>query len=231
MNSIADNLKIIREKVALSGAKFGQRHTARLLAVTKGIPQDKIREAYSAGQTLFGENYVQEALKKMEVLSDCKGLEWHFIGSLQSNKVKYCVPGFSVIQTVDRESLAKVLDARVKKKSIVKYPILVEVNLAGETNKSGVSPVQLTDLLVYISRLDGIKIIGLMTIPPYFEDPEKSRPFFAKLRELKEQLTRKEIDGIDLGELSMGMSNDYHIAIEEGSTIVRVGRAIFGERR
>ena len=198
----------------------------RLLGATKTVPPEKIRRFYECGLRTFGENRVQEFLKKYEELSDLP-IDWHFIGRLQTNKVKYLMGKVSLIHSLDRESLADEIDKRAKKSGIVQE-VLIEVNVGGEETKGGVEPENLRALFEYTLSRENIRVLGLMTIPPYLEDPEKVRPFFAKLRKMKEDLEREF--SMKLPHLSMGMSHDFEVAIEEGATIVRVGTLLFGER-
>ncbi len=200
----------------------------RLVAVSKNVPQEKIREAQNAGANLFGENKVQEAIKKIDSL----GVEkygWHFIGHLQKNKVKNILGLFELIHSVDSIALAELIHNESLKHGCV-TPILVQVNISGEGSKSGVAPDRLEETLSAASNFSGIKVKGLMAIPPFDPDPENSRTYFARLRELRDTMEKTGIENISLHELSMGMSNDYMTAIEEGATIVRVGSAIFGLR-
>ena len=228
--TVKDNLKAVLDSIAGICSKRDIPETPKLVAVTKGVPVEKIRQAYDAGIRLFGENYIQEALVKIEELSSLSDIQWHFIGSLQTNKVKKAVGKFALIQTVDRENLAFAINKEAEKLGIKNYPVLIEVNLAGESSKSGVNPDKLLELITKIHQLEGIKICGLMTIPPYSENGEDSRQYFPKLREFKNQIDSLKMDRVDIKELSMGMSSDYIAAIEEGSTMIRIGRAIFGRR-
>jgi len=228
-SSVSDNLKYVNEKIENARQRSKRDTKVNLLAVTKRISNNKILDAIKAGHKLFGENYIQEALKKITEFSS-HSIEWHFIGGLQSNKAKYCFDNFSMIQTVDRESIANALNKEAQKRDISGLPVLIEVNLAGEASKSGISADKLIDFINKVSSFEGIKIKGLMSIPPYFEKAEDSRPYFIRLRQLRDKIREKNIAGIEMDELSMGMSNDYEVAIEEGATIVRVGTAIFGPR-
>jgi pyridoxal phosphate enzyme (YggS family) len=195
-----------------------------LLAVSKGHPAARLREAYAAGQRLFGENYAQELLAKARELADLEDLGFHFIGHLQRNKVKDVVRAARVIETVDRIELATEID----KRSTSSIDVLLEVNVGGEAQKAGCAPDAVAGLLRAVSALSNLRVIGLMTIPPADDDPEASRPHFARLRTLAAEL---RAGGLDPGpHLSMGMSHDFEIAIAEGATLVRVGTAIFGTR-
>ena len=199
----------------------------KLLGASKTVPPYKLREFYSCGLNTFGENRVQEFLPKYEEL---KGLniDWHFIGQLQSNKVKHLLGKVSLIHSVDRESLVREINKRAEKLGIVQS-VLIEVNVGGEESKGGVDPAELYRLTEFILSQENLKLEGLMTIPPYRENPEEVRPFFAKLRNLKENLEREM--GLKLKHLSMGMSGDFEVAIEEGATIVRLGTRLFGKRQ
>ena len=200
----------------------------RLVTVSKQAPDDKIREARKAGAVLFGENKIQEAQKKIEALG-VEDFHWHFIGHLQKNKVKNIFGLFELIHSVDSIPLAELIHRGSLKLDRVTH-ILIQVNVSGEAAKSGVSPEQLEETLRQTSKFSGVKVQGLMTIPPYDPDPEKSRKYFARLRELRDSMNKTGIENIELKELSMGMSNDFEIAIEEGATLVRVGTAVFGPR-
>ena len=199
----------------------------RLMAVTKTVDDSLIREAIIAGINIIGENYVQEAKRKIEKMGrDC---EWHMIGRLQTNKAKYAVNLFDMIHSVDRMEIALELDRRSRLAGGVSK-ILVEVNVGGEASKSGVTPGEAVNLVRRIALLEGLSIRGLMTMPPWFDDPMKTRPYFAALRQLSENIAAEGIERVQMAELSMGTSDDYPVAVEEGATIVRIGRAIFGER-
>jgi hypothetical protein len=189
-----------------------------LVAVSKGQPAAAVRAAHEAGQRHFGENYVQEWRAKAEALADLADLSWHFVGSLQANKVKYLVGRVALVHTVDREDLAAEISRRSVRAAAVTR-VLLEVNVAGEASKAGCRPEEAARLAEAVRRLPGVALEGLMCIPPAEGDP---RPHFAALRGLRDRL--------GLAELSMGMSGDYPVAIEEGATLVRVGTAIFGER-
>ncbi len=227
---ISDNLESVHTRIADAARKSGRPpESVRLIAVSKEIADDKIIEARKAGAVLFGENKVQEALDKIERLAG-ENIRWHFIGHLQKNKVKQVVGRFEMIHSIDSLELAEA----VHKKSVdlgVVTPVLVQVNISGEESKFGISPGELEGFLRPVSRLPGIRVEGLMTIPPFDPDPGKSRPYFVRLRELRDRCAGLAIENISMDELSMGMSNDFEVAVEEGATIVRVGTAIFGPRR
>lgn len=198
----------------------------RLVAVSKTVPPDKVREAIAAGLNIFGENYVQEARRKIEALSS-PTVSWHFIGHLQSNKAKYAVRLFDLIHSVDSFRLAEALD-RSARKIDKTQAILIQVNIADEKSKFGTTAFETRELVSNISRMKNLSVKGLMTMPPYFNDPEKSRPFFVALKNLKDRLS--EDLQLPLEELSMGMSGDFETAIQCGATLVRIGTAIFGAR-
>ena len=200
----------------------------KLIAVSKTVEIAHIREAIEAGVTILGENYVQEAREKIGEIGH--GIQWHMIGHLQSNKAKYVVDLFDYIHSLDGIPLARELDRRAAQKGRM-VRALVEVNLSGETSKFGVASGAVMELIHHVISLEHISIEGLMTMPPYFDEPEKARPHFIRLRELRDRIQKEGIEGVRMDELSMGMSGDFEAAIEEGATMVRVGTAIFGERR
>jgi PLP dependent protein len=226
---ISDNLVWVKAQIALAAQKAGRDPgTIRLIAVSKTVPEEKIIAAQQAGAELFGENRVQEALEKINHLGQ-DGFTWHFIGHLQKNKVKDVVGRFDLIHSVDSAALAQVIDTKSQAQGQLTR-ILIQVNVSGEASKFGVSPDQLETTLRAIGKMKAVRVEGLMTIPPYDPDLEKSRQVFSRLRELRDQMAELAIDGISLQELSMGMSHDFTVAIEEGATLVRVGTAIFGDR-
>jgi len=226
MGAIEQNLKQVRERMERVAARIGRDpNEIRLIAVTKTVPVETIREAIRAGAVIFGENYVQEAKHKIEEIGEA-GIQWHFIGHLQTNKAKYAVRLFDVIHSVDSIKVARALDTRAAAEGKI-LDCLIEANLSQEGSKFGIPREQAGTLVHDMTELKNISVKGLMTMPPYFDDPEMARPYFIALRQLKEEIER---DGIPLSELSMGMSTDFEVAIEEGATIVRVGRAIFGDR-
>jgi len=198
------------------------------MAVSKTVEPERIRQALDAGITLLGENYVQEAREKIPVVG--RPAVWHMIGHLQTNKVKYVVNLFDWIHSVDRLELARELDKRAGQRSR-RLNVLIEVNVSGEASKNGAAPGQVLELVRQISILPNVSVRGLMTMPPYSDDPENSRPCFIVLRQLRDEIVSAALPGISMDELSMGMTDDFEVAIEEGATIIRVGRAIFGERR
>jgi pyridoxal phosphate enzyme (YggS family) len=201
------------------------------MAVSKTHPAERIREAYAAGLRLFGENRVQEFAGKAGVLSDLAGTDWHMIGHLQTNKAGKAVELFGAVDSVDSVKLAERLDASARSLG-KKLSVLIEVNVGGEAAKSGVAPDSrdLEELLLSAPRLEALEFRGLMTVPPFTDDPEGARPNFRKLRELRDAIAARKLPAVGMDVLSMGMSHDFAVAIEEGSTCVRVGTAIFGER-
>jgi pyridoxal phosphate enzyme (YggS family) len=225
MVSIRDNLARVMERIERAALKAGrQPEEVRLVAVSKTVDPARIREAVEAGASLLGENYIQEAQQKIEALG--RSAAWHFIGHLQSNKAKVAVRLFDRIHSLDSLSLAVELDRRAAAEGRV-MPVLIEVNLAGETTKFGTGEEKALELARQAADLKHLSLDGLMTMPPFSEAPELSRPYFVRLRDLREKMAR---EGIPLRELSMGMSNDFEVAVEEGATFVRVGSAIFGPR-
>ncbi len=197
-----------------------------LVAVTKTQPVALVREVISAGAAIIGENYIQESREKFDALID-HPVQWHFIGHLQSNKAKYAVRIFDLIHSVDSIKLARQIDKQAHKAGKIQN-ILVQVNISGETSKSGVDHEAAMTLIKDIAALPHIRLQGLMTMPPFFDAPDRVKPFFSALRDLRDQAT--DALGIALPHLSMGMTGDFEVAIEEGATLVRVGTAIFGER-
>jgi hypothetical protein len=226
---IRDNLALVLARIAAAAQRSGRSPTdIRLVAVAKTHPAEAVRAALDAGATIIGENYIQEARAKFEALIHHPAL-WHFIGHLQSNKAKYAVRLFQLIHTVDSLGLGEELDRQARKAGKVQQ-ILIQVNISRETTKSGVSTAQAMALARDLARLPNIKVKGLMTMPPYFDDPVRARPYFADLRRLRDDIRALAIPNVDMQELSMGMTGDFEAAIEEGATLVRVGTAIFGDR-
>jgi pyridoxal phosphate enzyme (YggS family) len=226
--SIAANLASINQRISAAAHQAGRDPaTVRLIAVSKTRPAIDVIEAFQAGQALFGENYIQELVPKLAEVSE--GVEWHVIGHLQSNKVKYIAGQVALIHSVDRISLATEIDHQWGKRG-KKCDILIQVNISGESTKSGTTEEGAIQLVRECALLPNIRVCGLMTMPPFFDDPEAARPFFAELRRLSEVIAAQNIAGVDMVELSMGMSGDFEAAIEEGATLVRVGTAIFGNR-
>ena len=228
-STIETNIIRIREKISEAAARSGRKPSdIKLMAVTKTVDDSRIREAIEAGVDVMGENYIQEATKKIEKIG--KTLPWHMIGYLQSNKAKYAVRLFDMVHSLDRVELAVELDRRAKLAGKT-LNVLIEINISGETTKSGVPIGDALPLIKNIAILENLSIQGLMTMPPWFDDPEDARPYFIALRDLSNRVTETGMQGADMRQLSMGMSGDYEVAVEEGATIVRVGRAIFGERK
>ena len=224
-----ERIKRVQERIREAADASNRPETdIRLVAVSKTMPVEIVKEAIESGMTDFGENYIQEAREKITTLSPYP-VTWHYIGHLQSNKAKYAVRMFDLIHSVDSLKLAKELDKCAQKIDKVQ-DILIQVNVAKEDSKSGVYVEDTSRLLKDISQLANIAVKGLMTMPPYFNAPEKVRPFFAALRQLRNQIKNENIPNISMEELSMGMTGDFEAAIEEGATMVRVGTAIFGER-
>jgi len=227
--SIADNLKTVMDRIAFAAKRAGRDPSSiRLVAVTKTVDVESIRQVVTAGASILGENRVQEAREKIEKLGSLA--RWHLIGHLQSNKAKYAVKLFDLIHSVDNLELARELDKQAAKIGKIQ-DVLIEVSIAGEAAKAGVTMQDVAVLVREAAKLKNISIKGLMTMPPYSEEPENSRPFFRKLRELAETIKKENIPAVSMNELSMGMSGDFEIAVEEGATMVRVGTAIFGERK
>src|SRR5436309_2742289 len=226
MASIAENLERVREQIARAAAKAGRAaDEIELVAITKTHPAEKVREAIGAGHTLFGESRVQEARAKIPELPS--NLRWHFVGHLQKNKIRHALPLFEMIHSVDSFGLAQDMN-RIAEEEGMHSRVLLEVNVAGEGSKFGFAPDKLREQMEELLALPRLSIEGLMTIPPLAEKAEASRIYFVGLRELRDAY-EKEFD-LRLPQLSMGMTNDFPIAVEEGATLVRVGTAIFGER-
>jgi pyridoxal phosphate enzyme (YggS family) len=226
MSTIRENLLRVRERMERAARRVGRDPgEIKLVAVSKTVEPARIKEAIEAGASILGENYVQEAQKKIEEIGQT--VSWHFIGHLQSNKSKYAVRLFDMIHSLDSIPLAEELNRRAEQAGR-KLRVLIEVNLSGEETKFGTDEEKILNLAKRVLQLDHLSLEGLMTMPPYFDSPEMSRPYYVKLREVKERLAK---EGIPVADLSMGMSNDFEIAIEEGATYVRVGTAIFGARQ
>jgi pyridoxal phosphate enzyme (YggS family) len=241
MSTIRENLQRVMDRIEKAALRVGRDPSEiKLVAVSKTVEAARIKEAIEAGVSILGENYVQEAQKKIEEIGRpaCKEsvsrnivegrrVAWHFIGHLQSNKAKYAVKLFDLMHSLDSIALAEELNHRAEQAGRV-INVLIEVNLSGEGTKFGTDEGKISNLGRRVIHLKHLSLEGLMTMPPYFDSPEMSRPYYIKLRELKEKLVR---EGIPLRDLSMGMSNDFEIAVEEGATYVRVGTAIFGPRK
>jgi hypothetical protein len=230
--SISQKIAGVRERIAEAARNAGRRpEEIALMAVSKRHPAERIREAYAAGLRLFGENRVQEFSGKAGSLTDLADAEWHMIGHLQTNKAGKAAELFGAVDSVDSVKLAEKLDAAARSLGR-KLDVLIEVNVGGEAAKSGVAPdsAELENLLLTAPRLEALQFRGLMTVPPFNDDPEAARRFFKKLRQLRDAISARKLSAAAMGVLSMGMSHDFEVAIEEGSTCVRVGSAIFGER-
>ena len=231
--STHNNITGLRRRVAVAARCSGRTSDdIALMAVTKTVPPERIREAYDAGVRVFGENRVQEFAAKSDALRDLIGSEWHMIGHLQANKSAMAAELFGFVDSLDSLRLAKKLNAAASglHKTI---PVLIEINIGGEAAKSGVAPhsSELEDILKAATELSSLDLRGLMTVPPYSDDPEQSRPYFRKMRQLFEQIANRKLTAVRMEVLSMGMSHDFEVAIEEGATCVRIGTAIFGERQ
>ena len=228
---LLENTSAVFKKMSHAAMRAGRRpEDVRLVAITKTVGIDEIRKAADIGLRVFGENKIQEATEKITNLKfeiSNSNIEWHLIGHLLRNKAKYAVRLFELIHSLDSEELAADLNREAEKAGKVQK-VLIQVKLSTEETKSGIPEQDLPLLVKKVTRLENLKLEGLMTIPPFFADPEPARPFFKRLRELRDELEKK---GFVLPELSMGMSNDYEVAIQEGATLVRIGTAIFGERR
>lgn len=229
MNTISARLTALRARIRAAAAAAG-RSTAdvRLVAVGKTFPPERIREAIAAGATDIGENYIQEAREKHAALQGIPAT-WHFIGHLQANKAKYAVRMFDLIHSVDSFRLALELDRWARRLGKVQA-VLVQVNVAAEATKSGVAPEEALPLVRQTAALENVAVQGLMAMPPYFDAPEKARPFFAALRQLRDRIAAEQVANVAMRELSMGMTGDFEAAIAEGATLVRIGTAIFGGR-
>jgi PLP dependent protein len=227
--TISGNLARINERIRAAAEKAGRDPASvHLVAVSKTRPAADIIAAFQAGQTVFGENYIQELVPKLAEVREA--VQWHFIGHLQSNKVKYIAGQVTLIHSVDRISLATEIDRQWGKLGKV-CDVLIQVNISGEATKSGTTEEGAIQLVRECALLPNIKVKGLMTMPPFFDDPDAARPYFAELRRLSKVVSAQQIAGVEMAELSMGMSGDFEAAVQEGATLVRIGTAIFGERR
>ncbi|HHL40800.1 MAG TPA: YggS family pyridoxal phosphate-dependent enzyme [Deltaproteobacteria bacterium] len=224
--TVGENLAAVMERIEKAAKRAGRDPgEITLVVATKSREPREIRRAIAAGARVFGENYVQEAQEKIPKIRR-SSVRWHLIGHLQKNKVKFAVELFDMIESVDSAGLAKEINKRAK----APMDVLIEVNLGGEASKHGVHPSEAVELAREIASFENLRLRGLMAIPPQPEDPEMSRPYFVTLRRIAERINREKIPGVVLKDLSMGMSADFEVAIEEGATIVRIGTAIFGER-
>jgi pyridoxal phosphate enzyme (YggS family) len=201
----------------------------KLVAVSKTHPPEVLRQAIVAGASVFGENKVQEAERKITEIGRAAA-EWHLIGHLQSNKARKAVQLFEVVQSLDSVELAERLERICVEEGRAELPVLVQVDLAGEESKSGIAEADLSELVDFLKGCERLRFKGLMILPPFFDDPEATRPYFVRLREIRDRLAAQGVFDRGFGELSMGMSHDFEVAVEEGATMVRVGTAIFGER-
>ena len=226
---ISENILKIRQRIAAACERAGRATSdVTLLAVSKTFSHEHIRDAVCAGVTDIGENYVQELLKKRGQLPD-EPIRWHFVGHLQTNKVRSIVDWIHLIHAVDSLKLAQELDRRAAERERI-VDVLIEVNTTGEASKFGVQPGQTLEMIRSFERLDAVRVAGLMTIGPFLPDPEQSRPMFRRLRQLKDRAAALGQRNVTMTELSMGMTGDFEVAVEEGATIVRIGTAIFGAR-
>jgi len=230
--SIVENVARVRERIATAARRAGRNpEEITLMGVSKTFPVERIREAHAAGLRVFGENRVQEFADKAASLNDLADAEWHLIGHLQSNKAVKAAELFGAVDSVDSVRLAEKLNGAAEKAGKT-LPILIEINVGGEDAKSGVAPAseELEQVLLAAPRWGNLRVRGLMTVPPYSENPEDAQPFFRQLREICNRIASRHLPAVGVDVLSMGMSHDFEVAIEEGSTCVRVGTAIFGER-
>lgn len=228
---LPDTLADIRRRIAEAAFRAGRDpEGVQLVGVSKTHPVEAVRIAHQHGLYDFGESRVQEALPKLELLSELRPIRWHFIGHLQTNKVKQVVGRFDLIHSVDSLKLAHELDRRARERSIVQS-VLLEVNLSNETGKFGFRPRDVARSLEELSACSGLQVLGLMTMAPLSSNPEQVRPIFSDLRALAASLAACRVPHLQFDQLSMGMTNDYQVAIEEGATIVRIGSALFGERK
>jgi hypothetical protein len=228
MADVVANYRALLQRIGEAAARAGRNPTdVKLLGAAKSQGVELVRAAIRAGVKIIGENYVQEARNKQKQVED--SAEWHMIGHLQRNKARLAVEVFDLIHSLDNVALARELDREGRKRSKT-VRVLLEVNLAGEESKTGIAKDKVADLLRAAGELSNLSIEGLMAVPPYRENPEDVRPYFKTLRELRDGLRELRVAGVDLKELSMGMTHDYVIAVEEGATIVRIGTALFGSR-
>lgn len=226
--NISDNLAEIRNNIEIIKGKKSIEDDITLVAVSKTVESDKVTEAYEAGQIDFGENKVQELTKKYEELNN-DNLNFHMIGHLQTNKVKYLVGKVKLIQSLDRISLLKELEKRGKNNNYI-FNCLIQLNLAKEDSKTGLYEEDLQELIEEVEKMDFVKVRGLMSIVPFKENPDDVRVYFRRLKEIYDDLNSKDFTNISMEHLSMGMSHDYEVAIEEGANMVRIGTSIFGKR-
>jgi PLP dependent protein len=229
---IAQHWSSLAERVDRACSRAGRPSgSVRIVAVSKTHPPEAVIAAYEAGARIFGENYAQEALPKIEkVRSRAPDAEWHFVGALQSNKAKQVVGRFSLLHSLDRWSLAEALEKERRRTGGVHVKALIEVNVAQELSKSGVAPSELRSLVERISERTELQVMGLMVFPPFTSDPEKSRKYFEAARKQAEEVASWKLPRVEMTELSMGVTSDFEVAVEEGATLIRIGTAIFGSR-
>ena len=224
-----ENLERVKKRIANAAASCGRDpETINLVAVSKTVDTERVAAAIDAGVNILGENYIQEAREKFNALID-RPVQWHFIGHLQSNKAKYAVRMFDLIHSVDSFKLAKILDTAARKNGKIQA-ILIQVNISQEQTKSGTGEADAVELVRQVSQLENIRVSGLMTMPPFFDAPELARPYFSRLARLRDRIIDHDFARVQMDELSMGMTGDFEVAIEEGATLVRIGTAIFGAR-
>lgn len=227
--SIGENIDKIKSNIDLIKKEKGLDYPITLIAVSKTVDEEKVMEAYEHGQRDFGENKVQELTKKESSLNNLEDINFHMIGYLQSNKVKYLVNTAKLIHSLDRKSLIKEMEKRGRNEDFI-FNCLIQVNLAKEESKSGIYIEDLEELLILIENSNYVKVKGLMMIAPFYEDVEKVRPLFRDMKKIYDELRTREFNNIEMKYLSMGMSHDYKVAVEEGSNMVRIGTDIFGKR-
>jgi hypothetical protein len=227
---LKERLEQIHQRIAKAAKDCGRdANSVRLVAVSKTMSAERVARAIDAGAEILGENYIQEAREKFNALYD-KAVQWHFIGHLQSNKAKYAVRMFDLIHSVDSLKLAGVLDKEARKRDKTQ-DILIQVNVSREETKSGIHEEEALEMVRQISQMENVRIKGLMTMPPFFDDPERARPYFRELARLRDHIAAESIPGVQMDELSMGMTGDFEAAIAEGATLIRIGTAIFGARQ
>ncbi len=228
---VAENLTRVRERIAQAAERCNRNPAdVELVAVSKNMPAAMIRAAYVAGQRSFGENYMQEAVSKMQLLTDLTEIQWHAIGRLQTNKIALMLQNFSCFHCLENLRQAKALAGRLKESDRSRLRVFLQVNIASEESKGGLGVAEVESFVETVDALDAFDVSGLMAIPPLTEKPEENRRHFAALRQLSEQINSLSLRRVQVEQLSMGMSADFEVAIEEGATIVRVGSAIFGPR-
>lgn len=225
-----ERLQQVRNRIVEAATASGRDpDSVRLVAVSKTVDANRVARAIEAGADILGENYIQEARDKFNALYD-RPVAWHFIGHLQSNKAKYAVRMFDLIHSVDSHKLAKTIDKEAAKNDKMQ-DILIQVNISQEETKSGIDAAEAVELLTRIGTLKNVRVKGLMTMPPFFDQPEKARPYFRQLARLRDRISETGIPNVNMEELSMGMTGDFEVAIAEGATLVRIGTAIFGARQ